>query len=463
MLKFTTIHRHNPSKRGVMDRIKDFDEVYEVFDNEKAADQASRCMQCGDPYCHTKCPLHNIIPAWLKQTASKDLELAFNISNEVSPFPEILGRICPQDVLCEGDCSLNDTHGAITIGSIETHITETGFNNGLVPKFNTKKQKIGKKVAIVGSGPAGIGAATFLLRNGVDVEMFERASKAGGLLTYGIPGFKLEKHRVQRRIDFLTKAGMKLTTNCEIGKDKSFSSLEKDFDAIFIGIGSTKGRYAGLEDERSSRNVHLAMDFLTSIQKRNFNEENNKFINVKNRIVLVVGGGDTAMDCVRTAVREGASSVKCLYRRDEASMPGSKKEVLNAKEEGVEFVFNVAPKSILTNSGILATALELEKTKLVKIDDSGREKVEIIDGSAYNEEADIIIMALGFDQELPEFIKSSNIELDKWNGLKINEKFQTSNGKIYSGGDSVRGANLAVTAAADGKNAALSIVESFTK
>ena len=273
MLKFTTIDRINPSKRGVMSRIKDFNEVYEVFDKNKAKEQASRCMQCGDPYCHSKCPLHNIIPAWLKQTASKDLELAFNISNEVSPFPEILGRICPQDVLCEGDCSLNETHGAITIGSIETHITETGFDKGLTPKFTTKK--LGKKVAIIGSGPAGISTATFLLRNGIDVEMFERASKAGGLLTYGIPGFKLEKYRVQRRIDFLTKAGMKLTTNCEIGKDKKFEDLEKDFDAIFIGIGATKGRYAGLEDEKSSRNVYLAMEFLTSVAKRNFKEEDN--------------------------------------------------------------------------------------------------------------------------------------------------------------------------------------------
>jgi len=461
MLKFTTIDRINPSKRGVMSRIKDFNEVYEVFDKNKAKEQASRCMQCGDPYCHSKCPLHNIIPAWLKQTASKDLELAFNISNEVSPFPEILGRICPQDVLCEGDCSLNETHGAITIGSIETHITETGFDNGLMPKFTTKK--LGKKVAIIGSGPAGIAAATFLLRNGVEVEIFERANRAGGLLTYGIPGFKLEKHRVQRRIDFLTKAGMKLTTNCEIGKDKKFEDLEKDFDAIFIGIGATKGRYAGLEDEQSSRNVHLAMEFLTSVAKRNFKEEDNKFINVKDRKVLVVGGGDTAMDCVRTAVREGASSVKCLYRRDEANMPGSKKEVLNAKEEGVEFVFNVAPKELITNSGILATALKLEKTKLSLPDANGRQKVEIIDGTNYSEEADIIIMALGFDAQAPEFLINARIKLDKWNGIRTNEKGQTSKKDVYSGGDSVRGANLAVRAAADGKIAALAILENFTK
>ncbi len=458
MLNFTKMDRVNPNKRDVMKRIKDFDEVYEVFGKHKAREQSERCIQCGDPYCHTKCPLHNIIPAWLKQTANKDLELAFNISNETSPFPEILGRICPQDVLCEGDCSLNDTHGAITIGSIETHITEKGFDNGLHPKFTANK--IGKKVAIVGSGPAGISVATFLLRAGIDVDMYERANKAGGLLTYGIPGFKLEKQRVQRRIDFLIKAGMNLYTNCEIGKDKEFQKLENDYDAVYLGIGATKGKYAGLDGE-NSLNVHLAMEFLTSIQKRNFNEESKKFINVKNRKVLVIGGGDTAMDCVRTAVREEATSVKCLYRRDELNMPGSKKEVLNAKEEGVEFIFNVAPKSIVTNSGILATSLLLEKTKLGIADDKGRQKVEIIENSEYLEEADIIILALGFDQELPTFIKDLNLDLDKWNGIKVDENHKTSNQKIYAGGDGVRGADLAVRAAADGKAAAKAIIESF--
>ena len=452
MLNFTKIDRANPIKRGVMERIKDFREVYTVFDKNKASEQSDRCIGCGDPYCHNKCPLHNIIPAWLKQTADNDIELAFNISNETSPFPEILGRICPQDVLCEGDCTLNDTHGAITIGSVETHISETGFENGLKPKFS--KEKIGKKVAIVGSGPAGISVATFLLREGVDVEMYERANKAGGLLTYGIPGFKLEKHRVQRRIDWLIEAGMTLHTNCEIGKDKSFDELENDFDAVFIGIGATKGKYPGLIGESNS-NVHLSMDFLTNIQKRNFEEDVENFIDVKDKKVVVIGGGDTAMDCVRTSVREGASSVKCLYRRDEANMPGSKKEVINSKEEGVEFVFNVSPKSIAKDG------VNLLKTTMSLPDESGRQSVQLVDGSDYLEEADVIILALGFDQELPKFLKDSNLELDKWNGIKVNDNFQSSNSKIYSGGDSVRGADLAVRAAADGKAAAKAMVESF--
>jgi glutamate synthase (NADPH/NADH) small chain len=455
MLNFTKIEREIPSKRGVMERIKDFNEVYTIFDKNKAEEQSDRCIGCGDPYCHNKCPLHNIIPAWLKQTAENDLELAFNISNETSPFPEILGRICPQDVLCEGDCTLNDTHGAVTIGSIETHISETGFNNGLKPKFT--KNKIGKKVAIVGSGPAGISVATFLLREGIDVDMYERANRAGGLLTYGIPGFKLEKERVQRRIDWLIEAGMNLYTNCEIGKDKDFKELEDNYDAIYLGIGATKGKYIGLEGEKSL-NLYLAMKFLTSIQKRNFDENDTEFINVKNRKVIVIGGGDTAMDCVRTAVREGATSVKCLYRRDEKSMPGSKKEVFNAKEEGVEFVFNVAPKSFITNSGILITGIELEKTQLTPLDENGKQKLEIIKDSSYIEEADVVILALGFEQETPQFIKDLNLDLDKWNGIIVDENHKTSNPKIYAGGDGVRGADLAVRAAADGKSAAKAII-----
>ncbi|PIF04836.1 MAG: glutamate synthase small subunit [Arcobacter sp.] len=452
MLNFTKVDRANPLKRGVMERIKDFKEVYTVFDKQKAREQAERCIGCGDPYCHNKCPLHNIIPAWLKQTANHDLELAFNISNETSPFPEILGKICPVDVLCEGDCTLNDTHGAIAIGSIETHISEKGFQNGLKPKFT--REKIGKKVAIIGSGPSGISAATFLLREGVDVEMYERANKAGGLLTYGIPGFKLEKEKVQRRIKWLIDAGMTLHTNCEIGKDKSFQDLEDECDAVYIGIGATKGRFPGIEGEKSE-NVYLAMEFLTKIQKRNFGEKVEDFIDVKDKNVLVVGGGDTAMDCLRTSVREGAKSVKCLYRRDEKNMPGSKKEFINSKEEGVDFIFNVSPVCI-DNEGIT-----LLKTQMSEADSSGRQSVQIIEGSEYKQNGDIIIFALGFEQEVPAFLQETEIELDRWKGIVTNEKFQTSKSHIYSGGDSVRGANLAVRAAADGKNAAKMIVESF--
>jgi glutamate synthase (NADPH/NADH) small chain len=454
MLNFTKIDRNNPSKRGVMERIKDYNEVYNLFDNNKASEQSDRCIGCGDPYCHNKCPLHNIIPAWLKQVASNDLELAFNISNETSPMPEIFGRICPQDVLCEGDCTLNETHGAITIGAVETHISEKGFEAGLKPKFNAKK--IGKKVAVIGSGPAGISVATFLLRAGVDVDMYERANRAGGLLSYGIPGFKLEKHRVQRRIDWLCEAGMKLFTNCEIGKDKSIKELEESYDAVFIGIGATKGRYAGIDGDDKSH-VYLAMEFLTKVQKKHFGEDVENYIDVKDKNVVVIGGGDTAMDCVRTSIREGAKSVKCLYRRDEANMPGSKKEVINSKEEGVEFIFNVSPIKIEDNGVVLI------KTAMSKADETGRQSVKNIEGSEYTQEADIVIYALGFTQEKPKFLDELNLELDRYNGIKVDKDFRTSNPKVFAGGDGVRGADLAVRAAADGKAAASAIVEMFTK
>ena len=455
MLNFTKFERINPEKRDVLQRLKDFDEVYQVFAKQRATEQADRCMQCGDPYCHTGCPLGNYIPAWLKQTATKNPEMAFALSNETSPFPEILGRICPQDVLCEGACSLNTGHGAISIGAIETFISEDAFEKGLKPKITEHKND--KRVAVIGSGPAGISAATFLLRKGFNVEMFERADRAGGLLMYGIPGFKLDKTTVDRRINWLLEAGMKLHTNCEIGQDKLISDLEKDFDAIFLGIGATASNSVKIAGEESS-NVHFAIDFLTGIQKRNLGNKNINYIDVKDKKVVVIGGGDTAMDCVRTSVREGAESVKCLYRRDEKNMPGSKKEVVNAKEEGVEFVFNVSPKSIKLEND-LAVAVELLETSMSEADSSGRQKVVINEGSEYLEDADIVILALGFSPEVPAFLKELNVETNSWGGIVIDSTFKTSNKKVYAGGDCQRGAHLAVTAAADGRDAARIMVK----
>ncbi|QKJ23794.1 glutamate synthase subunit beta [Poseidonibacter lekithochrous] len=456
MLNFTKFERINPEKRDVLQRLKDYGEVYQVFGKSRAKEQADRCMQCGDPYCHTGCPLGNFIPAWLKQTATKNPDLAFALSNETSPFPEILGRICPQDVLCEGACSLNTGHGAISIGAIETHISETAFAKGMKPKFTDKK--VNKKIAIIGSGPTGISAATFLLRKGYGVEMFERSDRAGGLLMYGIPGFKLDKSAVDRRINWLQEAGMKLHLDCEIGKDIAASQLEEEFDAIYLGIGATAGRFAGIDGEKAS-NVHLAMDLLTGIQKRNLGKDV-EYIDVKDKNVVVIGGGDTAMDCVRTSVREKAKSVKCLYRRDEANMPGSKKEVVNAKEEGVEYVFNVSPKSIAVENG-KATGVELLTTSMSEPDESGRQKVVINDGSEYIEEADVVIMALGFSPEKPSFLKDLNVDTNAWGGVETN-KYQTSNAKVYAGGDCQRGAHLAVTAAVDGREAAKTIIEALS-
>ncbi len=458
MLNFTKFERVNPNKRDVLQRLKDYDEVYEVFEKNKAGEQSDRCMQCGDPYCHSKCPLHNFIPAWLKQTADKNLELAFALSNETSPFPEILGKICPHDVLCEGSCSLNIGHGAVSIGAVETYINEAAFEKGMKPKF--APIKLNKKVAIIGSGPAGISAATFLLRKGIAVEMFERDDIAGGLLTYGIPGFKLDKKSVERRINWLLEAGMRLHLNCEIGKNKSIESLEEEFDAIFLGIGATAGKWAKIEGE-NAENVHLAIDFLKKIQKRNFGNIVEDFIDVKDKNVVVIGGGDTAMDCVRTSLREGAKTVKCLYRRDEANMPGSKKEVINSKEEGAEFIFNVSPKSIKIENG-MAVAIELEETTLSEPDESGRQRVNIVEDSQYFEETDIIIMALGFSPEVPSFLNKAKVKINSWGGIEINSNYQTSNKKFYAGGDCQRGAHLAVTAAADGREAAKEIIKALS-
>ena len=458
MQKFFELDRIDAKKRDVVERVKDYNEIYEVFRPLKAEEQANRCVQCGDPYCHNKCPLHNLIPQWLKSIASNDLELAFNLSNEPSPFPEVMGRICPHDRLCEGDCTLNDGHGAITIGSIETFISEDGFKNGLKPRFSD--EKIGKKVAIIGAGPAGLSVATFLLREGVDVEIFDKQNRAGGLMTYGIPGFKLDKKIIQRRVDFLKEAGAKFTQNCEVGKDISFKELSENYDAVFIGTGATKGRKSGLKGEKAD-NCYLAMEFLTIIQKKLFNEECELEVDVKEKKVVVIGGGDTAMDCVRTSLREKARTVKCLYRRDAKNMPGSKKEYINAKEEGVEFEFFSSPKSLVLNKKGEIKSINMIKTKLTNPDSSGRRKVEEIKGSEYNIKADIVIFALGFDSIEYPFFNENGIEVDKWGGIKVDKNYQTTKTGVYAGGDCHRGADLVVTAVYDGREAAKAIVESF--
>jgi glutamate synthase (NADPH/NADH) small chain len=458
MQNFLNVNRLDPNKRPVMERIKDFREVYEVFQNNDASSQSERCIQCGDPYCMNKCPLHNYIPHWLKSIAENDLELAFNLSNEPSPFPEIMGRICPHDVLCEGDCTLNDGHGAITIGGIETFITEEGFRNGLMPKFPGINGS--KVVSIVGSGPAGLSNATYLLRAGIKVEMYERANRAGGLLTYGIPGFKLDKKIVDRRIKLLEEAGMTLYLNTEVGKDISFEAISNKSDAIFLGLGATTAKRLGLNHE-NAKGVYPAMQFLNSIQQKNFNENYNKDLEVKDLKVVVIGGGDTAMDCVRTSIREGAKEITCLYRRDAKNMPGSKKEYLNAVDEGVDFTFNASPKNIIVNDLDQVIGIKMIKTILGAKDKSGRQKMEEQNGSEFIVDADMIIMALGFNQEVPSFLSENGIKLDKWNGIQINKTYQTSTSGIYAGGDVYRGADLVVRAAYDGREAAKEMIKAL--
>jgi len=298
MREYLKTERIEPSKRLVVDRTKDFGDIYEVFNKDEAAAQSDRCIQCGDPFCLNKCPLHNYIPQWLKSIAEKDLEFAFKLSNEPSPFPEVMGRVCPHDRLCEGDCTLNDGHGAITIGAIETHITESGFKAGYKPEFPGITTD--KKVAVIGSGPAGLSAATYLLRCGIAVTMYERSDRAGGLLTYGIPNFKLDKKVVQRRVKLLEEAGLKLVLNSEVGRDIDFETIANEHDAIFLGVGATKAKSAGIAGENAP-NVYKAMDYLTNIQRKNFQQTYDKKFDFKDLNVVVIGGGDTAMDCLRTA------------------------------------------------------------------------------------------------------------------------------------------------------------------
>lgn len=461
MREYLTIERMEASKRLVVDRTKDFGEIYEIFDKNDAAAQSSRCIQCGDPFCLNKCPLHNYIPQWLKAVSEKDLEFAFKLSNEPSPFPEVMGRICPHDRLCEGDCTLNDGHGAITIGGIETQITEAGFKAGFKPDFPGITTN--KKVAVIGSGPAGLSVATYLLRSGIAVTMYEKSDRAGGLLTYGIPNFKLDKKIVERRVKLLEEAGLKLVLNCEIGKNTSFEEIADAHDAIFIGVGATKAKSAGLSGEKAP-NVYSAMDYLTNIQKKNFKQSYDKTFDFKDLNVVVIGGGDTAMDCLRTAKREGAKSVTCLYRRDTHNMPGSKKEYTNAMEEGVDFTFLASPKEIILDESGHAIAVEVVKTTLGLKDESGRQKMEEIKGSEFRQNADVIIMSLGFNPVVPSFLAENGIETNSWGGIIINEEtYETTTAGVYAGGDCFRGADLVVTAVLDGREAARTISATLLK
>lgn len=458
MQNFINLERIEPEKRESSERVEDFREIYEVFNKEEASAQASRCVQCGDPFCHSKCPLHNYIPYWLKSISGMKNELAFKLSNESNPYPEITGRICPQDRLCEGDCTLNDGHGAITIGSIETFISEHGFKKGLKPEFPGITTN--KKVAIIGAGPAGLSCATYLLRAGIKVEMFERQNRAGGLMTYGIPGFKLDKEVVARRVKWLEDAGMSLHVNSEIGKDITFDDVASEHDAIFLSIGAETSNKAKLVNE-NSKNVFMAMDFLRDIQKKLFLEDYDKRYEVEGKNVVVIGGGDTAMDCLRTSLRQGAKSVKCLYRRDKYNMPGSKKEFKNSKEEGAIFTYNASPKEIVVNSSNEVIAIEMQKTMLSAKDASGRASVEVVKGSEFRVEADVVIFALGFSSSTPDFLAENGIEVNKWGSIEVDKNYETSKSGVYAGGDCKRGSDLVVTAAAEGKDAAEAIIKSL--
>ncbi|MDT8441791.1 MAG: glutamate synthase subunit beta [Desulfuromonadales bacterium] len=457
MQTFTETHREEPDKEEVSQRVRTFEEIYRFFSNRKVARQAARCVQCGDPFCTTiGCPLGNLIPQWLEAIAEQDLEKAFLLSNETSPFPEILGRICPHNHLCEGACTLDDGYGAISIGAIEASITDLAFAAGYrlpFPGIVTDKS-----VAVVGSGPAGMSCAHFLLRAGIRVDMFERADVPGGLLAYGIPGFKLAKRAVEHRFAILQEAGLRLHLNAEVGHDRALADLLASHDAVFLGLGATNGKRAGIANE-DHEHVFLAMEFLTNVQRRIADRAWMERFGVLGKRVVVVGGGDTAMDCVRTAVREGAESVTCLYRRDERNMPGSRKEFFNAVEEGVCFEFQVTPKRVVVDAAGEVAGIDVLRTELGEPDASGRRRVEEIPGSEHCFSAEVVIMALGFDMEGFPGLREAGIELGRWGEVLIDPATgQSSHPRVFAGGDCYRGADLAVTAAADGKRAALAIM-----
>ncbi|GHS88959.1 glutamate synthase subunit beta [Campylobacterota bacterium] len=457
MQNFIKTERLTPLKLPANERLKHFGEIYALFDTAKAAQQAERCVQCGDPYCSANgCPLHNYIPHWLKAIAEKNPRRAFLLSNENSPFPEILGRICPQDRLCEGSCTLGaDNFGAISIGAIETAITERFFEGGETIAY--PKIRSAKRAAVIGSGPASLSAATFLARAGIAVEIFEKDDRAGGLLTFGIPNFKLDKNVVDRRFELLQKGGVKIRLKTEVGKDISFDEILQNFDAVFVGIGARKPAKAKVENE-DENGVHSAIDFLTAAQKHLFDPKNPPLFDAKDKRVIVIGGGDTAMDCVRSSLRLGAASAICAYRRGEAGMPGSKKEFINAKEEGAEFLFNRAPNRVIASGGKVS-GVEFVQTK---IEGEGRHgKLTTIAGSEEVIAADAVIMALGFEHQAKSWL--SGVALNDKGAIVADEFGRTSNPKVFAGGDAVRGASLAVKAAADGKRAALSIIESLTQ
>ena len=460
MLKFVKIGQQTPPKREVISRKEDFKEIYKDFIHEKASEQSSRCSQCGVPFCQIHCPLSNNIPDWLKLTAEGRLKEAYEVSQSTNNMPEVCGRICPQDRLCEGNCVIEQSgHGTVTIGSIEKYITDTAWDKGWVKPFKVKKE-LKQSVGIIGAGPAGMACAEELRKSGYQVTIYDRYDRPGGLLIYGIPNFKLEKFVVERRTKLLKQTGIKFVQNFEVGKDKTLYELKEKHDAILIATGVYKAREINIPGH-NLQNIFPAMEFLTASNRKGLGDKvklfDNGTLNAEGKDVVVIGGGDTAMDCVRTSVRQKAKSVKCLYRRDRENMPGSAREVGNAIEEGVEFVWLTNPKSFIGNAKV--EAVEVNKMMLGEPDSSGRRRPEIELGSEYKIPANLVIKSLGFDPEnLPKLFNAEELIISQWGTIKIDLKsMQTNLDGIFAAGDIVRGASLVVWAIRDGRDAATQI------
>ncbi len=466
MLKFVNINQETPDKRSTSGRKEDFHEIYKDYINEKAQEQSSRCSQCGVPFCQVHCPLHNNIPDWLKLTAEGRLKEAYELSQSTNNMPEVCGRICPQDRLCEGNCVIEQSgHGTVTIGSIEKHITDTAWEKNWVKPI-TVKNELKQSVGIIGAGPAGMACAEELRKTGYQVTIYDRYDRPGGLLIYGIPNFKLEKFVVERRTKLLKKSGIKFVQNFEVGKDKTLNELRDKHDAILIATGVYKAREIEIPGH-NLKNIFPAMEFLTASNKKGLGDKVELFddgtLNAEGKNVVVIGGGDTAMDCVRTAVRQKAKSVKCLYRRDKENMPGSAREVGNAEEEGVEFVWLTSPKSFIGSTKV--EQVEVSKMYLGDPDSSGRKKPIIEKGSDFNIPADLVIKSLGFDPEnLPKLFNAEELAVSRWGTIKIDLKsMQTNLDGVFAAGDIVRGASLVVWAIRDGRDAAIEIKKFLQK
>lgn len=463
MLKFVQIERTMPEKRDASLRKEDFHEIYAEYAKAKAEEQASRCSQCGVPYCQTHCPLHNNIPDWLRLTASGRLEEAYELSQATNTFPEICGRICPQDRLCEGNCVIEQSgHGTVTIGAVEKYITDTAWENGWV-KPAAPAQERDESVGIIGAGPGGLAAADMLRRAGIKVTVYDRYDRAGGLLTYGIPGFKLEKDVVMRRVEQLEQSGVEFVQDCDVDAD-IFAAIHAEHDAVIVATGVYKSRDLAMPGVGLD-GIERAIDYLTASNRKSFGDAVEEFdsgrLNAEGKRVVVIGGGDTAMDCVRTAIRQGATSVKCLYRRDRANMPGSQREVANAEEEGVVFEWLSAPKGFTGEDRV--NGVMVHKMRLGQPDASGRQMPEVIEGADYVEEADLVIKALGFEPEdLPTLFGQPELPVTRWGTVKA--QFQTGATEmdgVYAIGDIVRGASLVVWAIRDGRDCAQAILERF--
>ena len=456
MLKFVKTEKQMPAKRTAEARAKDFDEIYRDFSQQKAEEQASRCSQCGVPFCQVNCPLHNNIPDWLMLTAEDRLQEAYEVSAATNNMPEICGRICPQDRLCEGNCVIEKGFESVTIGAVEKYITETAFDNGWVKPAAPSAERA-ESIGIIGAGPAGLSAADMLRRQGYQVTVYDRYDRAGGLMIYGIPGFKLEKDIVERRARLLEDGGATFKLNCNIGTDITFAEIRAAHNAVLVATGVYKARDIALPGAELG-GVVPALDYLTASNRKSLGDAVPEFesgtLNAKGKDVVVIGGGDTAMDCVRTAIRQEAKSVKCLYRRNKANMPGSQREVSNAEEEGVDFQWLSAPQAF-TGDGHVDSVMA-QRIHLGQADETGRQVPQIIEDSTYKLDADLVIKALGFDPEdLPAMFDEPQLRVSKWGTVAIDWKtMMTDMPGVFAAGDIVRGASLVVWGVRDGRDAA---------